>query len=230
MTLSPSKQLATWDATRQQAYRATHPDSTFIFHLLLDASGSMCPHEAALRSAYNMYLSWLQRHGPPMALVDTRWFASTLQAADVHPLGNAKRLHAETYSAGRGGTALYDAIGAVVTQAGDPGQHILVVFTDGVDYDSEHWTAGQVQEVLTTMQTENQWLCVFLGAFPQALQVARTLGFTPGNCLVFGSEKIPEAFARLRAATETYLLATPPERKLLAQRGVFHHEPRRMHP
>jgi hypothetical protein len=47
------------------------------------------------------------------------------------------------------------------------------------------------------------------------------LGFLHGNCLVFGSERIPDAFERLRRAIENYLLATPQQRKLLARGGVF---------
>lgn len=221
MTTFHSKPLATWDAARQQAYRATHPDAVVILHILLDASGSMYTHAPALRSAYNMYLGWLQRHGPPMALVDTRCFGSHLQPKDLQPLGRMRPLQTDTYSADYGGTALYDAIGTVVTQASEPGQHVLIVFTDGMDGNSDQWTAGQVHELLTTLQTESHWLCVFLGAFREALEVADTLGFVEGNCLTFGSEKIPEAFERLRRATEAYLIASPRERLLLAQGGVF---------
>jgi hypothetical protein len=222
MMTSRSKPLQTWDASRQQAYRDEHPDDVVVFHILLDASGSMHEHAPALRAAYNMYLHWLQRHGPPMALVDTRCFGTQLQAKNVQPLGSMRPLDTATYNADYGGTALRDAIGTVVPQASEPGQHILVVFTDGMDANSTAWTPGKVHELLTTLQTENHWLCVFLGAFPHALSIATTLGFLPGNCLVFGSEKIPEAFERLRRATETYLLATPQQRLLLAQGGVFH--------
>ena len=81
--------------------------------------------------------------------------------------------------------------------------------------------------LLSTLQDERQWLCVFLAAFADALPVAAVLGFKEGNCLTFASEKILEAFERLRRATETYLLASPPARKLLAQSGVFSHEHRR---
>jgi hypothetical protein len=223
MTTFRSNQLASWDPTRQQAYRNKHPEDVVVFHVLLDARGSMYAHESALRSAYNMYLHWLQRHGPPMALMDTRCFGTYIQGKEVQPLGSMRPLHPETYAAAYGGTALFDAVGTVVTQASEPGQHILVVFTDGLDSDSEQWTPGQVHELLTTVQSESRWFCVFLGAFQAALDTATALGFLPGNCLVFGSEKIPEAFEQLRRATETYLLATPPERKLLAQSGVFHH-------
>jgi hypothetical protein len=222
MTTSRSNPLASWDPTRQQAYRTEHPEDVVVFHVLLDASGSMYAHESALRSAYNMYLHWLQRHGPPMALMDTRCFGTHIQGKEVQPLGRMRPLHPETYAAAYGGTALFDAVGTVVTQASEPGQHILVVFTDGLDSDSAQWTIGQVHELLTTVQSESRWLCVFLGAFQAALATALDLGFREGNCLVFGSEKIPEAFERLRRATETYLIASPQQRLLLAHGGVFH--------
>lgn len=219
---SRSDPLASWDATRQQTYRTQHPDRTFLFHLLLDASGSMYAHEAALRNAYNLYLRWLQRHAPAMSLVDTRAFGSTLQPKHVHPLSSAHPLTSATYAAELGGTALFDALGTVLTQATEPGQHLLIVLTDGMDGNSSHWTAHQVHELLTTLHAENDWLCVFLGAFPEALAVGTALGFTPGNCLVFGSEHIPEAFAHLTTATAVYLQASPAARKLLAQSGIFH--------
>ena len=219
---SRSKPLASWDGARQAAYRQAHPDQLFLFHLLLDGSGSMHEHAGALRRAYNLYLHWLQRHAPPMSMVDVRCFGSTLQDRHMQALGIVHPLDTTTYAAEYGGTALFDAVGDVVTQASDPGQHVLVVFTDGMDGDSTRWSPSQVHELLQTMQTVNDWLCVFLGAFPQALEVGSALGFAPGTCLVFGTERIPEAFERLRRATETYLLATPPARKLLAQRGVFH--------
>jgi hypothetical protein len=224
--MSRSKPLASWDAARQQTYRRTHPGETFIFHLLLDGSGSMAAHEEPLRRAYNLYLRWLKQHAPPMSLIDTRCFGSELQPSCVLALGDMPFLDTATYAAVYGGTALRDAVGTVVTEASEPAQHVLIVLTDGIDEDSRRWSVTQIRELLTTMQSTNDWLCIFLGAFPQALEVGSALGFVPGNCLVFGTERIPDAFERLRHATETYLLATPPARKLLAQHGVFHAEGR----
>lgn len=230
MTVSRSNALASWDVDKQQRYRRQHPEDTCIFHMLLDGSGSMHEHQTALRRSYNLYLEWIRRHGPPMSLLDVRCFGSTLQERHPQALGLAQVLTPETYDATWGGTALYDALGDVITQSSEPGQHILIVFTDGQDGDSRRWSPGQVHELLQTMQTASGWLAVFLGAFLQAFDVGRALGFAEGNCLVFGTERIPEAFERLRRATETFLLASPPARKLLAQNGVFTHSPERTTP
>jgi hypothetical protein len=119
---SRSNPMASWDATRQQTYRAQHPEAVFVFHLLLDASGSMQVHERSLRVAANRYITWLQQYGPPMALMDVRAFGSTLQASRMRPLGEIRPLTDETYSACLGGTALRDALGAIGTQTAAHGQ------------------------------------------------------------------------------------------------------------
>ena len=192
-----------------------------VFHLLLDASGSMAGHEADLRRAYNLYLDWLKHHADPMSLVETQSFGTQLRRSAVQALGIAPPLTTETYTARLGGTALYDALGTVATTAIDPMQHVLIVLTDGADTSSEAYTATGVAELLTTLQEQSGWLCVFLGAYPDALATARTLGFHDGNCVTFTGEQIPEAFRTLTRATERYLAAPPADRKLLATGSFF---------
>jgi hypothetical protein len=192
-----------------------------VFHFLLDASGSMASHEMDLRRAYNLYVDWLKQHADPMSLIETQSFGTQLRRSAVQALGTAPPLTAETYTARLGGTALYDAIGALTTTAIDPMQHVLIVFTDGADTSSEQYTAGAVAELLTTLQQHSGWLCVFLGAYPDALATARTLGFHDGNCVTFAGEQIPEAFLKLQRATQRYLAAPPADRKLLATGSFF---------
>lgn len=212
--------LSTWNERKQTQWRQTHATQVMVFHLLLDASGSMAGHEADLRRAYNLYLDWLKQHADPMSLIETQSFGTQLRRADVQALGTAPPLTAETYTARLGGTALYDALGTVATTAIDPMHHVLIVFTDGADTSSEQYTETAIAELLTTLQEHSGWLCVFLGAYPDALATARTLGFHEGNCVTFAGEQIPEAFLTLQRATQRYLAAQPADRKLLAA-GTF---------
>jgi|ERR1043166_2632388 hypothetical protein len=224
MTTSlPSKQLSTWDASKQQRWRQQHPDKQWLFHFVLDASPSMCPYADALVNAYNLYLRWLQRTASPMSMAETRCFSLRLQAGTMQALGSLPLLTRQTYRPEEGdGTALYNAIGDVCSAATQAGQHVLVLFTDGQDCAVEPaWTAEKVNAVLTTLQEEAGWLCVFLGAFFQALRVAEAMGFHPGNTLEFPNERIPEAFATLKHATQRYLTANAETRKLLAAGGIF---------
>ena len=214
-----------WDASKQQTYRQQHGQECLTYHFVLDESPSMAGEDAVnLRTAFNMYLGWLQQHAHPMSQAEVRLFSTALSPANLVPLGEVQPLTRQTYDPLRGdGTALFRAIGDTCTLATSKGQHMLVVFTDGRDNTSDQfaWTSQKVATLLETLQAERDWLCVFLGAFPDALPVAKVMGFTEGNCLVFPNDQIPEAFQSLTRATMTYLAATPPERKLLAAGGVF---------
>jgi hypothetical protein len=223
-SLSKTKALASWDASKQDAWRSQHAQDVLLVHFVLDASPSMHPYERDLMRAYNTYLSWLQGAAHPMSLAEVFTFDTGLhRLSSMQALGAVQALTPESYQPLHGnGTAIYNAVGQVCTTTTQAGQHVLVVFTDGEDGAPEPvWTAGQVRELLTTLQEHTGWLCVFLGAFPQALAVARSMGFHEGNCLTFPGDQIPHAFEHLRRATLRYLAAPVPERKLLATGGIF---------
>jgi hypothetical protein len=186
----------------------------------------MCGEEAVnLRRSFNTYLAWLQSHADPMSLAEVRCFSTPLDMGKPVPLGTLKPLTTATYNPAMhgSGTALYRAVGETCTTADSAGQHVLVVFTDGMDNTSIkfEWTHSKVYMLLQTLQQQQQWLCVFLGAFPEALAVGKQMGFQSGNCLVLTTDQIPEAFQKLLQATQKYVAASPQERKLLAQAGVF---------
>ena len=213
--------FSTWNEGKQAQWRQTHATQVMVFHLLLDASGSMASHEADLRRAYNLYLDWLKQHADPMSLIETQSFGTQLRRSAVEGVRRcASRSRLKPIRHSFGGTALYDALGTVTTTALDQMQHVLIVFTDGADTSSAQYTAAGVAELLTTLQEQSGWLCVFLGAYPDALATARTLGFHEGNCVTFAGEQIPEAFRTLQRATQRYLAAPPADRKLLAA-GTF---------
>jgi hypothetical protein len=217
--------LNTWTPDKQQTYRQRHPEQALTFTALLDASPSMYGERAkALRVSFNMYLAWLQKHADPMSLVHVRVFSTKLAEGRATPLCQTPPLSEVTYDPlGGDGTALYHAVGVTCTQHETAGQHFLIVFTDGLDNRSKAlgWSAQQVCTLVTTLEQEQGWAGVFLGAFAEALAVGKAMGFSAGNCLEFSSDRIPEAFQRLRQATQRYLAASVPARKLLVQGGLF---------
>ena len=218
----PTKPMQTWNAERQRQYRAAHPEQALIFHVLLDESPSMGKYAAYARRSYNHYLAWLQGTCAPMAMGHLVRFDKYVRAAPLTVLRAMQALTLETYTPERGdGTAMYDALGTLGTTQTEPGQHVLILLTDGEDCSSTAWTQPQCHTLLTTLQEASGWLCVFLAAFPEGRVVATALGFQPGNILVFPGDGLPEAFQRLKRATQTYLLAPARERKLLAMEGIF---------
>jgi hypothetical protein len=218
------KMLASWTRNHQDAYRTKHPHESLLFTFLLDASPSMLGEKArALRQSFNMYLAWLKAHASPMALAEIRCFADYLEPPNMTPLGLLTPLTDGSYDPAQGsGTALYRAIGETCMTPYPDAQHILVVFTDGLDNRSADcgWTLANAHAALTE-RTKYAWLGVFLGAMPEALDIGQALGFAKGNCLLMTTDTIPDAFRSLTFATQRYLTAGPGQRKLLAQVGVF---------
>jgi len=198
------------------------------FNFVVDASPSMRGQsECDLRRSFNQYLLWLKAHASPLSMAALRCFSSYLDPYSVVPLGQLEPLNTRTYDpSGGDGTALYRAIGETCSDIAigrSSGQQVLVVFTDGLDNTSNvyGWTLEKTHDVLSGLIRTQGWLAVFLGAYPQALEVGCRLGFSEGNCLLLSTDQIPEAFRRLTAATQRYLSAGPGQRKLLAQTGVF---------
>jgi len=227
-TLNRKKMLSAWDDARQARYRAAHPEETLTLTFLLDASPSMQGQPACdLRRSFNLYMCWLQRQAPPLSMAAVRCFSSYLDPYSAVPLGQLTPLDERTYDPSSGdGTALYRAIGetcSAIATGRSRGQQVLVVFTDGLDNSSPcyGWSLENTRDVLSGLLRREGWLAVFLGAFPQALEMGLRLGFHEGNCLLLSTDQIPEAFRRLTAATERYIAAGPHQRKLLAQTGVF---------
>ncbi|MFD3707385.1 VWA domain-containing protein [Nocardia sp. NPDC058658] len=95
----------------------------------------------------------------------------------------------------RGGTALYDALGKLVTSVGTelaarpeherPGTVIIVVLTDGHENSSREWTHAAVKSLITQQQDVYNWTFVFLGANMDAVEVGSNLGFDPGSSITY---------------------------------------------
>src|SRR5215475_12111597 len=122
------------------------------------------PYALALRSAYNTYLAWLQRHADPMSQGAVQCFSTAIDRRILHPIGMLRPLTAQTYDPSVGdGTALYRALGETCVQLEEGREHLLCVFTDGMDNRSDAfaWSAEKVKTVLTTLQEQGQVCGVF---------------------------------------------------------------------
>jgi len=158
-----------------------------------------------------------------MSQVEVTTFSNSHTTDAATPVGMAPDLDKGRYDPRRGDdTNIYGTTVAVI-EAGrqSPGQHILVLFTDGMDSEGLSADALGVVKAYVTEAQADGWLCVFLGAYPEALETGKAMGFPADNCLVFTSDKIPEAFTTLTEATQRYLSAPVATRKLLTQGGFF---------
>ncbi len=105
----------------------------------------------------------------------------------------------------RGGTALYDAIGATLANADNistTGKKIVVIVTDGDENASQEWTRETIFERIDSLK-ESGWDFLFLAAGQDAMTVGLGLGISAGETVNFAASSIGTVDAYGLASTYT---------------------------
>jgi hypothetical protein len=188
----------------------TDPQRALIA-VLLDRSGSMESIKSDTEGGFNAFIAE-QRKGSgsldvraTLAQFDTAYEVvySNRPVADVPPLQLQPR----------GMTALYDAVGQLITDVGAelaalpedqrPGRVTVVVLTDGHENSSREWSHEAVSKVIARQERDYAWDFVFLGANMDAVEIGAKLGFAPDKSLTYATDG--DAVASAWAATSSYV-------------------------
>ncbi|MDO9457274.1 vWA domain-containing protein [Nocardioides sp.] len=127
----------------------------------------------------------------------------------------------------RGMTALHDAIGRTVTEAGAelarlpedrrPGTVIVAIMTDGLENASKEWTGPAVKALVEQQTREWGWQFMYMGADQDAVEVGTSLGVPAGQSMTYARGKGREAMGKksekirqMRAARMTDAAAPMP--------------------
>lgn len=99
----------------------------------------------------------------------------------------------------RGSTALLDAVGRSIDEAGvrlaampeaeRPGLVTIVIVTDGQENSSRQYSAEKVRQMIEHQQSVYKWKFVFLSSDLNAVSEAREMGIADGAVLHFGADK-----------------------------------------
>lgn len=113
----------------------------------------------------------------------------------------------------RGSTALLDAIGKTVTEAGDylkslketerPEKVVCVIVTDGLENASRKFTREQIFEMIKHQREMYQWEFVFIGANQDAIAAGRSIGSPAANNMTY--DHSPVGTQAVFAATSSNL-------------------------
>lgn len=171
----------------------TDPHRTLIA-VLLDRSGSMESVKTDTEGGFNAFID-AQRAEPGAATVTLAQFDTQYDVVYAdRPLADVPRLELQP----RGATALYDALGRLVTDVGAelaareeadrPGHVIVVVLTDGHENSSKEWSHDAVTAVIKRQESEYSWDFVFLGANMDAVAIGSSLGFAPERSLTWDAD------------------------------------------
>lgn len=183
----------------------------------LDSSGSMSHGKAETIAGFNQQLEAVRAGAESVG--DTRVtlvdFANdTTVRTLASAVGNLSPLTAETYRT-QGGTALYDAIGALVTQLlaqphiDAPSTAVWVtLFTDGEDNQSKRYSPAVVRELIQKLEATGRWTFALVGPQHGINQLADRLGVNPRNVTGFDPSSVADrvdVFGRMAAASTAYM-------------------------
>jgi hypothetical protein len=190
----------------------TRSDLTHIY-FLLDRSGSMQSIKSDTEGGFAAFVDE-QRQAPGDCRVTLAQFDheydvvyAGVPVADVPPLALRPR----------GRTALLDAMGRLVTDAGAelaaladnerPGTVIVAVMTDGLENASHEWTHPAIRSLVEQQTSAYSWQFLYMGADQDAIEVGTALGVDAQYSVTYGRGRTKEALAgaaakvsRLRSA------------------------------
>jgi len=158
---------------------------------ILDKSGSMYNTIEDTIGGYNAFIEDQKSLGGTVTLVTFNNTVDTVYT-DV-PIEQVEPLSRENYVP-QGNTALYDAIGKVLTDGTEP--DTVIIMTDGVENSSSKYTADSVRDLIR-MYTEKGVLFMYLGAKHDAFYESDALGIHRANAMNYECQHTPNALTAL---------------------------------
>jgi len=117
----------------------------------------------------------------------------------------------------RGMTALYDAIGKSVRKLNksikdeiknDEASAVVVIITDGHENSSEKYSYDEIKKMIARLERSKNWTFSYLGATPDAVNIARGMNINEHNALFFKKQNIKSVFAdQLSESMDEYMKA-----------------------
>lgn len=190
----------------------TNPNLTHLY-FLLDRSGSMLSIREDTVGGFNAFIAEQRQHAGDcrvtLAQFDDRY---EVVYAD-RPIADVPGLDLQP----RGTTALLDAIGRLVTDAGAhlaslpeddrPGTVIVGIMTDGYENASQEWTHPAIKALVQQQTKTYRWEFLYMGADQDAIEVGTSLGVPANRSVTYSRNASGPAMAatsamvgRLRAA------------------------------
>lgn len=178
----------------------TRSDLTHIY-FLLDRSGSMQSIKSDIEGGFAAFVEE-QRLGSGECRATLAQFddAYELVYAD-RPIADVPPLDLQP----RNMTALHDAMGRLITEAGRklealkaedrPGTVIVAIMTDGKENASKEWTGASIRSLVNQQSNVFDWTFMYMGADQDAIEVGESLGIARDHAVTYSRGKSRQAMA-----------------------------------
>lgn len=182
----------------------TNPNRTHLY-FLLDRSGSMQSIRDDTVGGFDAFIAE-QRTLPGECRVTLAQFDDRYDVVYTdRPIAEVPSLDLRP----RGMTALLDAIGRLVTEAGThlqslsesdrPGTVIVGIMTDGLENASKEWTHQAIKALIEQQSQTYSWEFLYLGADQDAIEVGTGLGVPAARSMTYSRDSAAAAMASTSA-------------------------------
>jgi len=189
----------------------SNPDRTLLV-FLLDRSGSMQSIKSDVEGGFAAFIDE-QRQAPGDCAATLAQFDTEYELVYHRvPVGEVPALNLQP----RGGTALLDAMGKLITdtaaqldaapEAERPGTVIVAIMTDGYENSSREWTHPAIKS-LVEQQTKHGWEFLYMGADQDAIEVGARLGVQRDKSVTYGRGKARDVMAATSANISRHRVA-----------------------
>lgn len=185
--------------------------------VVVDRSGSMAKVEKEASEGVNSFIK-KQKEQPGECTFSLVQFDTEYEF--VHKGVPIKNVPEDYRLSPRGWTALLDAVGRGIKEAGDrlskmeesqrPGLVVFVIVTDGHENSSKEFNRNQIKKMIKVQREVYKWQFTFLGANQDAFAEASNIGIQLTAAANYKEEKTCAAFhasgnnvARMRVATSS---------------------------
>jgi len=186
----------------------TNQNLTHIY-LLLDRSGSMQSIKTDTEGGFAAFVEE-QKRTPGECRVTLAQFDNHYDVVYTdRPIAEVPALDLQP----RGSTALLDAMGRLITDAGAklaalseaerPGTVIVAIMTDGHENASQEWDHPAIKALVEQQTGQWGWQFLYMGADQDAIEVGRNIGVTAANSVTYGRGKSRDVFANISDKVST---------------------------
>jgi uncharacterized protein YegL len=182
-------------------------------YLLLDRSGSMQSIKTDTEGGFAAFMEE-QKRTPGECRVTLAQFDNHYDVVYAdRPIAEVPPLELQP----RGSTALLDAMGRLITDAGAtlaalsedkrPDTVIVAIMTDGYENASQEWTHPAIKALVEQQTKDHGWQFLYMGADQDAIEVGRNIGIAAANSVTYGRGKSQDVMANVSGKISAFRTA-----------------------
>jgi hypothetical protein len=187
----------------------TRADLTHLY-FLLDRSGSMQSIKTDTEGGFDAFIAEQRKSAGDCRVTLAQFDSEYEQVYADRPLADVPALSLQP----RGSTALLDAMGRLITDAGAalaalpedqrPAGVVVAIMTDGMENASREWTHPAVKALVEQQTRDYDWQFLYMGADQDAIEVGTGLGVSADHSMTYGREHVQHAMASSAANVSAY--------------------------